>query len=1234
MDNHDTLLLACNCAEDRQLLSSVLRENYNLLEAGNSQQMMVLMQQNINCIAAIVADSDICADMNDWNRNQIPVIMICDQDSPEVLNRGFECGAADVICIDYDSDAMLHRIDTIVQLHLSRQHLKAMVDEQAEALRHSHEKMVDALSSIIEYRSSESGQHILRIRRFTRILLEEVRRSCPEYQLTDEIVSIISSAAALHDVGKIAIPDSILLKPGKLSADEWDVMKTHAVMGCHIISSLDGVSNPEYQRYAYNICRYHHERWDGTGYPEGLSGDAIPICAQVVGLADAYDALTSKRVYKDAYAFETAVNMILKGECGAFSPKLLECFKHVADQYQSLAEAYADGLAPRSEQFDVTLPKPVDQEGGDTLNIVQGKYLCLLHYINGFVLELSFDQGHYHLRYNPYPELAALGQATSFAELRRIVLEEIVHPEDRNRMQELLDTGIEDYLDAGLRRKSFRFLLRGVEGKPEEYDVTLLRANVNQEKNRSLAVLCRKSAAPLGSMTGVQTETADLAMTDSSFCCRNDRDLTLVRFGNATDTLAGYTQKVLQEQYQNRLIQLVHPEDRKALLATLRDQFHKGSVADVQYRVIARDGSVRWVLSRNRLAVGSDGQEYIFALTIDNSHSHLAHDALQEKMARYEIILAQTENVLFDWDYQEDTITFSDTWEKIFGFEPMERNVRSHLAHGTFFHPDDIELLEDHIASMENGSNYEMTEVRIATAKGRYLWCRFRATAIRDEKGNLQKICGIIINIDAEKQSSQALQERAERDALTKLLNKYAGRKQAEEYFSRHPQEVNCAMLMIDLDDFKPVNDQFGHLFGDTVLTKVARILKKMFRSQDIIARVGGDEFMVLMRGISDQELLKNRCQQLINLFANTFRDMNRQLARPLSCSIGIAVTPVHGKSYFELFQHADQAMYQAKAKGKNTFAFYDGGHPSGYSQHRHMSAIDSDQEPGLAENSLVQYAFQRLYTSDDVDASIQEILNLVGRKMNVSRVYIFENSDDNRTCSNTYEWCNTGIQPEIENLQGISYETDIAGYVDMYDEKGIFYCPDINTLPRNIYDIVAPQGIKSLLHCAIRDRGLFRGYIGFDECVTNRMWTKEQIQALVYLSEMLSVFLLKKQEQRRALQQAEDLGSILDNQNAWIYIIDPETCQLKYLNAKTRELAPEAKPGMCCYKALMGCDRRCDGCPSLNIMQNKTDSAQLYNQKFDLNVLAEATLVQWGGVQSCLLTCRKLKNLTEMSEK
>ena len=298
MDKHDTLLLACSTAEKRKVLRDIMWDNYNLLEAKNIQQMSVLLEQNRNCIASVVFDMDIWEKTDVGILGEIPAIVITKDDSAELLSRGFDRGAADVIPVDYDSNAMLRRIETLVQLHLHRQHLEAMVEEQAAALKHSNELMVDALSSIIEYRSSESGQHILRIRHFTKILLEEVQKACPEYGLTEEIVSIISSAASLHDVGKIAIPDSILMKTEKLTAEEWEVMKTHSVMGCHILNSLADMGNAEYLRYAHNICHYHHERWDGLGYPEGLSGEDIPICAQVVGLADAYDALTSKRVYK------------------------------------------------------------------------------------------------------------------------------------------------------------------------------------------------------------------------------------------------------------------------------------------------------------------------------------------------------------------------------------------------------------------------------------------------------------------------------------------------------------------------------------------------------------------------------------------------------------------------------------------------------------------------------------------------------------------------------------------------------------------------------------------------------------------------------------------------------------------------------------------------------------------------------------------------------------------------
>lgn len=333
MEKHDTLLVSSASAEHRAHLREVLGERFNLLEAEHISQMLLLLRQNISCIAALVLDISQQEEIehpilkkqeNTALLRRIPVIVISKDDNPLTLNRAFGMGAADVIPIGYDPYAMLHRIENIVDLHLHKQYLETMVQEQAMELRQASNAMVDALSSIIEYRSVESGQHILRIRHFTKILLEEVVRCCPEYGLTEEMISVICSASALHDIGKIAIPDSVLLKPEMLTEEERELMKTHTITGCHILNTLGDVAEEEYLRYAHNICHYHHERWDGGGYPEGLSGDDIPICAQVVGLVDVYDALTTKRTYKEAYSCAQAANMILKGECGVFSPKLVE----------------------------------------------------------------------------------------------------------------------------------------------------------------------------------------------------------------------------------------------------------------------------------------------------------------------------------------------------------------------------------------------------------------------------------------------------------------------------------------------------------------------------------------------------------------------------------------------------------------------------------------------------------------------------------------------------------------------------------------------------------------------------------------------------------------------------------------------------------------------------------------------------------------------------------------------
>ena len=1230
MVKHDTLLICSGIRENRKTLRRVFSDTFNLLEAVDARQLMLLLDQNLGCIAAVLLDisrweaEDIHWMGQEENRSlltKVPVIVLSELDSTDVLNRAFAMGAADVITLDYEPYAMLRRVETIIDLHLHKMHLETLVAEQKKILRHASDSMVDTLSSIIEYRSVESGQHILRIRQFTRILLEEVAKCCPEYDLTEETIDIICSASALHDVGKIAIPDGILMKPGKLTQQEWEMMKTHTLTGCRILESLEQMADGQYLRYAHNICHYHHERWDGGGYPEGLRGDAIPICAQVVSLADVYDALTSDRVYKEAFSFSKAVNMIFRGECGAFSPKLLNCFKHVVHKFEQLSGEYAAGRNPKMEDFTLQLPESREQQAVDAIEWLQGKYVALAHYINGLLMEVDLDRKLFHLVYNPYPELAALQKLDTLEEMAEQLRNQVAHPQDQEKLEEFFQQGIGHFLENGLRRSSIQIRLGSGGEQGQLFDVTLMRINPLDNTRRTFTVLAKKVKGEAQIQDGLCREWIPL---EGTFSCRNDAQFTLLLMGRAHDLLAGYTLDEIQNQMDGSLLRLVHPEDREMVRQEFTRQLKQGVNVGLEHRIVQKDGRVRWVYNTSQLVLDGSGQEVICSYLLDTQNLHREDAQLQEKLQRYEIILAQTENVLFEWDMERDVIRFSNTWEDIFGYQAPGGGEHWSRQWMDYLYPDDMPLLADCISDLKNGAPYAMTEVRIATARGSYLWCRYRATAIRDTRGKLQKITGIVINIDAEKQTNQALQSQAEQDPLTKLLNKDAARKQAEEYFAQYAG-TGGALLILDLDNFKQINDRKGHLFGDAVLVKVAQEIRKIFREQDIVARIGGDEFMVVMRGVTGREMLEQRCQKLLQILSDAFAGC--KLA--LGCSIGIALAPVHGQSYYELFQHADQALYQVKARGKRGYGIYDP-EDSGYLSEpnrngRNTTPIDSDTEPGLANDNIVRYASQKLYSSPDLGKTVQELLGFMGKKLNVSRVYIFENSEDNRFCSNTYEWCNQGIAPEIQNLQNLSYETDIPGYADNFDEQGIFYCPDVAILPKHIYDIVAPQGIKAMLHCAIRENGVFRGYIGFDDCKEPRMWTREQIELLTFFSEALSMFLLRQRRQEKAERQAEELRFILDNQDAWIYVVDPVSHTMLYINARMKEKYPQIQPGMCCYQALGNGDKPCGYC-SLGMLEQKT-SHSFFFQPDDQQerILMEVTKIRWDGKEACLVSGRRL---------
>ena len=349
------ILIADSIQSDRAVFSRLFQDAYCVLKMDSGRRALALLEEQSDKIAAVLLDIDL-ADMDSfallhtmllrgWLK-RIPVILIAPGYSDDMALRAYNMGVSDIISRPFHPEVVCRRVQNIVELYNHRFHLEnlvcrqtRMLKEQASKLRKTHTHIIDALSSAVEFRNGESGQHIRRVRGITDLLLRQLVQIRTDYKLTEEQIETIVYASSMHDIGKIAIPDSVLLKPGKLTTEEFSVMQAHTVYGCELLQSLLLEQDDPLFSFCYEICRSHHERWDGRGYPDGLEGDEIPLPAQVVSLADVYDALVSERVYKPPYAHRQAVAMILNGECGIFNPQLLQCFIRVEPQLKTRLSA-------------------------------------------------------------------------------------------------------------------------------------------------------------------------------------------------------------------------------------------------------------------------------------------------------------------------------------------------------------------------------------------------------------------------------------------------------------------------------------------------------------------------------------------------------------------------------------------------------------------------------------------------------------------------------------------------------------------------------------------------------------------------------------------------------------------------------------------------------------------------------------------------------------------------------
>jgi diguanylate cyclase (GGDEF)-like protein len=663
------ILIVDDSEMNRAILSDMLNKNYEILEAEDGVAAVQLLHTYGTEITLVLLDIvmpkmdgfEVLAMMSRYHWiEEIPVIMISAENSHSVIERAYELGATDYISRPFDEVIVCRRVINTMMLYSKQKRLVSMVADQMYESEKSNTLMVSILSHIVEFRNGESGLHVLHIGTMTEMLLKRLREKTDRYHLDGAAISMISKAAAFHDIGKISISEEILNKPGRLTKEEFEIMKTHSMVGAEMLKNLPIHKEEPLVKVAYEICRWHHERYDGKGYPDGLKGEEIPISAQVVSLADAYDALISERVYKKAFSHEKAMSMILNGECGAFHPLLLECLSDISDNIEEeLAIHSLNGISEK-----------------EIHNIVE--------------------------RLLSHKELAASNRTLSMLEEERM---------------------------------KFHFFASMASEIQFEYTVVPNMITISDWGAEKL----------------------------------------------------GISRLIVNPAESSELLAIISKENLQKLDQKLR-------LTTPEYPIV----------------------EYEAELKIDG------------------------------------TLRFS----------------------------------------------------RIIC---RALWTQ------RDKKEYGGAI-GKIVDLQEEQQELKRLKKLASLDSLTNLLNGEYTKKEIMRRL-RSDQEKEYALIIFDLDYFKAVNHERGHLFGDRVLKYLADRLSRNIGKEDLAARIGGDEFLLFM-GCNAK--LKNAVKRLFTVMTGEYDGFQ------LSISMGIAKTASIGRNYEELYRCADQALFEAKRKGRGCYVFYD----------------------------------------------------------------------------------------------------------------------------------------------------------------------------------------------------------------------------------------------------------------------------------------------------------------------
>jgi putative two-component system response regulator len=806
-NSRQTILIADDSEMNRALLIDMLEDQFDIEEVEDGAQVVEALQERAATFSLLLLDIvmpkmdgyEVLAYMNKYHWiEDIPVIMISAETSPAYIERAYDLGVTDFISRPFDAAVVRRRVSNTMLLSAKQRKLINIVADQIFEKEKSDKLMISILSHIVEFRNGESGLHVLHINAITEMLLKCLVQKTDRYELSQSDINMIVIASALHDIGKISIPSEVLNKPGRLTAEEFEIMKQHSLVGAQMLDKLPDVQKEEaLVKVAYEICRWHHERYDGGGYPDGLKGDDIPISAQVVAMADVYDALTSERCYKKAFTHEQAVEMILQGQCGVFNPLLLECLIECAPE---LKRELNGTVSSRQEKRDV-------QYLAEQMNNYN------LPSMDWMIQQQEYERQQFHFLASTLDDpIFQYRKASSALNLNE-------------QGQELLD-------------------LESAISNPLE-NPKVLEAIAPED----LKVLQEKIAETTPSKP---TVSMDLQLT-----VRGETDwyrcvLSTIWLNKQDDIYAGMVGRIMNIQLEHE----AEEQEREAFLKNVT-KFSSHPVGSKKSEVFySMSGIEAWLLLKQ--------MQGIF------DQARLVDVAVQRE------IVINKKGVVSYLPY-----SCYCAWEK----EDRCQNCISAKCICGHDRQSKFEFINDELYYVQSkyvevdGQQYAMELVNKITNDT--ILCGYGRQDLLDHiVGHNEKLYV---------------------DPVTGVYN----RRYYEEQLCGRVQPNGVAM--IDIDDFKAINDSHGHQTGDQALRMIAEEIKQCVRKSDIVVRYGGDEFVVIFQSIPEDVFRKK-----LHLIRDCVAALRLDDAPEMSFTLSVGGSYGEGR-VAELLKTAEEQLYEEK---------------------------------------------------------------------------------------------------------------------------------------------------------------------------------------------------------------------------------------------------------------------------------------------------------------------------------